>query len=83
MHKLLVHSDMSSFHFFSFQSIPPFPPSPPQQAGKEVKMMVSQPRRIAARTLCNRVRSQIQGGEHLVGLRMGQGVRDEDPRTRV
>ena len=49
------------------------------------KAMVSQPRRIAAQSLCNRVRSQLPSAlpPTTVGLRMGHGVRDDDPRTRV
>lgn len=46
------------------------------------KMFVTQPRRIAARSLCQRVR-QISQEPHLVGLRLGHGERDEHPETRV
>ena len=46
------------------------------------KMMVSQPRRIAARALCAHVR-KMPGCTGLVGLRMGHGEKDESPGTRV
>lgn len=45
-----------------------------------VKMMISQPRRIAADSLMKRVRSQL--GEN-VGLRMGHGVKDESYNTKL
>jgi len=44
------------------------------------KMMVSQPRRIAASSLMKRVRGEI--GDK-VGLRMGHGVRDESDNTKI
>ena len=44
------------------------------------KMFVSQPRRIAARALCDRVRQSL--GEE-VGLRLGFGERDESRKTRL
>ena len=54
-----------------------------QQPGvKRPKMMVSQPRRIAARALCSRVR-KMPGCAGLVGLRLGHGEKDEAPGTRL
>ncbi|KAH8071535.1 hypothetical protein JL720_11420 [Aureococcus anophagefferens] len=50
------------------------------EADKKAKMFVSQPRRIAARSLCDRVR-ETKGGE--VGLRLGHGERNETKRTRL
>ncbi|KAJ1625665.1 P-loop containing nucleoside triphosphate hydrolase protein [Pavlovales sp. CCMP2436] len=47
-----------------------------------VKMMVSQPRRIAVRMLAERLRSSAQLGQ-AVGYRMGHGARDEGRATRV
>lgn len=44
-------------------------------------MMVSQPRRITARSLMKRLQSTLVG-EH-VGLRMGQGVREENDQTKI
>ena len=45
-------------------------------------MFVSQPRRIAARALCERVRAtHDRPGE--IGLRLGHGVRDEGEEARV
>ena len=46
----------------------------------KAKMFVSQPRRIAARALCDRVRQSL-GDE--VGLRLGFGERDESRKTRL
>jgi len=44
------------------------------------KIMVAQPRRIAAHALFERSRTGAEG--HLYGLRMGNGVRDEGAATR-
>ena len=46
----------------------------------KAKMFVSQPRRVAARALCDRVRQSL--GEE-VGLRLGFGERDESRKTRL
>ena len=43
--------------------------------------MAAQPRRLAAHTLYRRAIERGLGPE--VGLRMGHGVRDESPRTRL
>ena len=51
-----------------------------EQLGEECRMLVSQPRRIAASSLMKRLRTQI-GTK--VGLRMGHGIRDEDDDTRI
>uniref|UniRef100_A0A7S3JYC1 Uncharacterized protein n=1 Tax=Aureoumbra lagunensis TaxID=44058 RepID=A0A7S3JYC1_9STRA len=51
-------------------------------ANKKNRMFVSQPRRIAAKSLCERVRSQVSNG-HEIGLRLGHGERDEYKETRV
>jgi hypothetical protein len=57
-----------------------------EDGGPMVRMMVAQPRRIAAHSLLQRARSclgkspQEQG---LVGMRMGHGVKDETPYTRL
>jgi HrpA-like RNA helicase len=53
-----------------------------RERGESVKMFVSQPRRIAARALMQRVR-QVPGCESLVGMRLGHGMRDETPSTRI
>ena len=50
-------------------------------AGREVRMMVSQPRRIAAGALADRL-SRGKDGE-LIGLRMGHGERMETRSTRI
>ena len=48
------------------------------------RMFVSQPRRIAARTLCDRVRSSLpKERKHEIGLRLGHGERDESHKTRL
>ncbi|KAK3232905.1 hypothetical protein CYMTET_56764 [Cymbomonas tetramitiformis] len=44
-------------------------------------IFVSQPRRIAAVTLAERVRARL--GKKLVGVRLGHGVKDEDAATRL
>lgn len=44
------------------------------------KMMVSQPRRIAATSLMRRLRSSIGDA---VGMRMGHGIRDESHKTKI
>eukprot|EP01034_Spumella_vulgaris_P038679 gene38679-47773_t len=49
--------------------------------GKKCKMMVSQPRRIAAASLMKRLRSGPMGDK--VGMRMGHGVRDESDETQI
>ena len=57
---------------------------------KNVRMYISQPRRIAATSLKKRVGKELTKiyagkdvGEDFVGLRMGHGVRDESPGTRI
>lgn len=49
-------------------------------ADRSARMFVSQPRRIAATALVRRVEASIGG---VVGLRMGQGVREETKQTRL
>ena len=51
-------------------------------AKRPVKMFCSQPRRIAAKALCNRVRT-TPGFAGLVGMRMGHGEKDESRGTRI
>ncbi|KAL7553079.1 hypothetical protein ACHAWF_016337 [Thalassiosira exigua] len=59
------------------------PPEPSHMA-PEVKMMVSQPRRIAAKALAERVRSCEPDIAEKIGLRMGHGVREhETSKTRA
>ena len=48
---------------------------------KDSKILVAQPRRLGAESLCNRMRQLLQ--PKLVGLRMGFGVKDEYPETRL
>ncbi|KAG5189754.1 P-loop containing nucleoside triphosphate hydrolase protein, partial [Tribonema minus] len=45
------------------------------------RMFVSQPRRIAAKALMDRVRQA--SCEDLIGMRLGHGMRTEGPQTRV
>ncbi|CEP01768.1 RNA helicase [Plasmodiophora brassicae] len=49
--------------------------------GRLPRMMVSQPRRIAARALTERLRTSRHGPVY--GLRMGHGERSETPQTRI
>jgi HrpA-like RNA helicase len=59
------------------------PPEPTQMA-PEVKMIVSQPRRIAAKALAERVRSCEPDIADKIGLRMGHGLREhETSKTRA
>lgn len=51
-----------------------------KDTGKRCKMMISQPRRIAASSLMKRLRQTI-GDE--VGMRMGHGVKDESADTKL
>jgi hypothetical protein len=44
------------------------------------KMMISQPRRIAAASLMKRVRQSLGT---VVGLRMGHGIKEEDPHSKI
>ena len=48
--------------------------------GKNCKMMISQPTRIAARSLMNRLRTTMG---KLVGVRLGNNVRDESEDTKI
>ena len=50
--------------------------APPPGDTAEVKMFVSQPRRIAAKSLVERVRSVEPDLKHKIALRMGHGVRE-------
>jgi hypothetical protein len=50
--------------------------NPPQPC----QIMVSQPRRIAVTSLLRRLRQTLG---HKVGMRMGHGVRDDSPATRI
>ncbi len=47
-----------------------------------VRMFISQPRRIAAQGLMERVRT-FRGYKDIFGMRLGHGTRDETPLTRV
>ncbi len=47
-----------------------------------VRMFVSQPRRIAAHGLMERLRS-FRGYKDIIGMRLGHGTKDETPLTRV
>eukprot|EP00978_Attheya_sp_CCMP212_P005350 scaffold11962_cov59-Attheya_sp.AAC.4 len=59
------------------------PPEPTPQA-RSVKMFISQPRRIAAQSLTDRVRSVEPDLSDTIALRMGHGVREyETPTTRA
>jgi hypothetical protein len=58
--------------------------------GSDVKMFVSQPRRIAATSLKTRVSSELgkslrdpELGNQLVGLRMGHGVKQDHANTQI
>jgi HrpA-like RNA helicase len=51
-----------------------------EERGVRCKMMVSQPRRIAATSLYNRVKSSM--GDK-VGLRMGHGIKEEGNKTKI
>jgi hypothetical protein len=53
-----------------------------EAAGTQCRMMISQPRRIAASSLMKRLRSMPGVGDK-VGLRMGHGVRDEKDGTVI
>ncbi|CAM9262140.1 unnamed protein product, partial [Phaeothamnion confervicola] len=46
------------------------------------RMFISQPKRIAVKSLLDRVR-QSPGMKDVVGMRMGHGMRDEGPKTRL
>lgn len=52
-----------------------------RRCGRQVRMMVSQPRRIAARALADRLRRGKDG--EFVGLRMGHGERVESEKTGI
>jgi hypothetical protein len=66
--------------FFLLRADPPEPTS----TAPEVKMIVSQPRRIAAKALAERVRSCEPDIADKIGLRMGHGIREhETSRTRA
>jgi len=56
---------------------------PPDPTFKEVRMFICQPRRIAAKSLTERIKSTHPQYKHLFGLRMGHGVREETKDTRV
>ncbi len=47
-----------------------------------VRMFISQPRRIAAQGLMERVRT-FPGYKDIIGMRLGHGTKDETPLTRV
>ena len=52
--------------------------------GSEGQMMVAQPRRLAAHSLLQRARQSLPPERrHLVRMRMGHGVRDEESGTRL
>ena len=57
---------------------------PPDPSFQQVKMFISQPRRIAAKSLVERVRSCEPDLRHSIALRMGHGVREyETSKTRA
>lgn len=57
---------------------------PPDESLKEVKLYVSQPRRIAAKALVERLRAVEPDLKDCFALRMGHGVREyEKPNTRA
>jgi 5'-3' exonuclease len=57
---------------------------PPDPSLQRVKMFISQPRRIAAKSLVERVRSCEPDLRNAIALRMGHGVREyETPKTRA
>jgi HrpA-like RNA helicase len=59
-------------------------PPEPTPTAPEVKMIVSQPRRIAAKALAERVRSCEPDIADKIGLRMGHGIREhETSKTRA
>ena len=60
------------------------PPPEPTRTASEVRMIVSQPRRIAAKALAERVRSCEPDLADKIGLRMGHGIREyETHNTRA
>lgn len=59
-------------------------PPEPTRTAPEVKMIISQPRRIAAKALAERVRSCEPDLAHRIALRMGHGLREhETSKTRA
>jgi len=57
---------------------------PPDPSSKKVKMFICQPRRIAAKSLTERVRTTEPHLKDSIGLRMGHGVREyETKNTRA
>lgn len=59
-------------------------PPQPTLAAPEVKMIVSQPRRIAAKALAERVRKVEPDLAHKIALRMGHGMKEfETRKTRA
>lgn len=59
-------------------------PPQPSLAAPEVKMIVSQPRRIAAKALAERVRKVEPDLAHKIALRMGHGMKEfETHKTRA
>ena len=59
-------------------------PPEPSLAAPEVKMIVSQPRRIAAKALAQRVRNVEPDLAHKIALRMGHGMKEfESHKTRA
>jgi len=55
-----------------------------EESGNSAKIMISQPRRIAARALSERIKDVLGPKESsLVGLRLGGGVREETNQTRL
>ena len=51
-----------------------------EASGQHCRIAVSQPRRIAVTSLLRRLRTTL--GDK-VGMRMGHGIRDETPDTRI
>ena len=56
-------------------------PPEPTRTAPEVKMIVSQPRRIAAKALAERVRACEPDLTDKIGLRMGHGIREYERST--
>jgi len=57
---------------------------PPDSSLPDVKMFICQPRKIATKSLAERVRATKPHLKHLIGLRMGHGVHEyESSKTRA
>jgi len=54
---------------------------PPDPSSRKVKMFICQPRRIAAKSLAERVRTTEPHLKDLIGLRMGHGIREYETKN--